>query len=73
MINIRKEIIFISNPFGYGPTGKLLSVMYKAMNNWDCDFYVIGNDLCTEIIGKSDKFKIIELDQRNVDELKKWA
>lgn len=71
MKNIRKEIIFISNPFGYGPTGKLLSVMYKAMNTWDCDFYVVGNDLCTEIVNKSEKFKIIKLDQRNVDELKK--
>lgn len=59
-----KNILIFSNPFGYGPSGKALSIArYIHDNNKNVVVYLCGGSHFKSIAGN--KYKYIELDERN--------
>ncbi len=61
---MKKNILIFSNPFGYGPTGKAVSVAsYISKKFKDCDVYMCGGDLVNSL--KGDDQKYIKVDERS--------
>lgn len=68
-----KYIVCISNPFGFGPTGKIIALMEGLAGRWKKGKIVyIASKLCQEILPGKLKSKIIveTADERNEDVLK---
>lgn len=65
---IDKNLFLFSNPFGYGPTSKLIVIAEEIKKKWPGEIFIAGNGLVEEIIDKN-KFKFIKCDQRNIEEI----
>ena len=65
-----KTILIFSNPFGFGPSGKALSIAQEinSHNKKDC-LYVCGGHQLKAIVG--DSFKFIDLDERSEKDILK--
>jgi len=61
-----KKILIISNPFGYGPTGRAIDVARSLLskNLYDTKIIFGGSGLCTEIFDVKN-VKILNVDQRD--------
>lgn len=65
-----KNILIFSNPYGYGPCGKALSIAREISNHNKKDrVYVCGSSYFKSIVGNSCKF--ISLDERNEKDILK--
>lgn len=74
MKNPKKNLLFISNPFGYGPTGALIPVMQEFASKTKYPITFLGSELCLELLKDIEiggSFKIKEIDERNTLEIKK--
>ena len=61
-----RTAVFFSNPFGFGPTGKMIAVLEEFKKYWDGQIVYASNGLCREIMHISD---IIQKDVDQRDEL----
>lgn len=64
----KKQIVFIANPFGFGPTGKLFPVMDLLHKNTDHELIFFGDSLSREII-QQDYLEYIEVDERSEESI----
>lgn len=69
-----KTIIFFSNPFGYGPTGKVIALLDEFSNSWKGDIVCVANGLTGEMHDLKNKRRInfIKIDERNEEEIVKF-
>lgn len=65
-----KSLLFFSNPFGYGPTATMMAVLRHFENVKSVKIYVIARGLCKEILNNHKNIEIIDIDQRDVSEIK---
>ena len=66
-------IVCISNPFGFGPAGKIIALMEELAKRWRKGKIVyIASKLCQEILPGKLKSKVVveTADERNEDVLK---
>jgi len=68
MNDTRKQIIFISNPFGFGPTGKLYPIMQEMHKRLDCELIYFTGSLSSQII-KADYLKYVQVDERSEEDI----
>ncbi len=69
---MKKTIVIFSNPFGYGPTGNAIPVLYSLLKKVkDTDIIFAGSDLCMEIISDVPVKKIF-VDERNEEQIEKF-
>jgi len=66
-----KSLLFFSNPFGYGPTATMLSVLRHFLKLQDIEITVVARGLCKEILDDYKNIKIIDMDQRAISEIVK--
>lgn len=71
MKNNEKNLIFISNPFGYGPTSTTLAVMLEVFKLWKGRIIFIANKNNKNIINDS-RIKIKILNDRDENILEKY-
>jgi len=73
MKNNKPTLIFVSNPFGYGPTGTLIPVIKEFEEKTQLPLVFVGSGLCLEIFSE-DKYpwkrlEIITANEREFDTL----
>lgn len=64
---MKKTIVLISNPFGFGPTGKAVAVAEEFLRRGYSDIVFLGSKFILDIVGNN--FNKIVLDERNQDQL----
>lgn len=64
---MKKTIVLISNPFGFGPTGKAVAVAEELFKRGYKDIVFMGSKFVLSIV--SDHFTKIIIDERNQDQL----
>lgn len=62
------DLIFFSNPFGYGPTAKAIAVLNECKKLSNIQIHYVASNSCLEIFDDSD-IDIIHADQRNYDKI----
>ncbi|MDD4937400.1 MAG: hypothetical protein PHX34_00050 [Candidatus Shapirobacteria bacterium] len=67
-----KTVIFVSNPFGLGPTGKTVALIEELYSLWKGKIVYAASSMCQETIPEHIKNKIIieNIDERNEEELR---
>jgi len=69
---MKKTIVIFSNPFGYGPTGNAIPILYSLLEKIkDVDIVFAGSNLCMEIVSDIPVKKIC-LDERNESEIENY-
>lgn len=72
MIN-KKQIIVISNPFGFGPTGSAIAIIEQLMASLSGEIELIyaASDKCLEPLSETlrNKIKIVRINERDSDEI----
>ncbi len=65
-------VIFVSNPFGFGPTGKIITVMTALSEKWSGRIVYAASEQCQEPLDPllRSKIEVITLSERNEDELR---
>lgn len=73
MYNQEKTLILFSNPFGYGPTGRLVAILEEFCRLWGGKIVCVASGLTKEPHNKQHdrKVKFVAIDQRNLDAVKK--
>lgn len=68
-----ETVIFVSNPFGFGPTGKTIILIEELQKVWKGKIVYAASDLCLETIPVKVKklIKIEKIDERNAEDLTK--
>lgn len=66
-------IIFISNPFGFGPAGKAIILMEELRKKWHGKIIYIASQKCLDILPEvlKNAIEVIEINERDPQELKK--
>lgn len=66
-------VVFISNPFGFGPAGKAVILMEELRKKWSGRIIYIASQKCLDILPEVLKstIDVIEIDERNPEELTK--
>lgn len=59
-----KTALFFSNPFGFGPTGKMIAVLEEFKKHWDGQIVYASSGLCKEIMHMTDIIQE-DVDQRD--------
>lgn len=67
----KPQLVFVANPFGFGPAGKLFAILNEAKKRYDFEWYFVGGEHCAEI-ADLDNVAFIPLDERNEDEIKSF-
>lgn len=67
---MKKNVIFFSNPFGFGPTAKAIAVMNAAQKLWDANIHYVTDSSCLQIFNIPN-VNIITGDIRNIDNVRK--
>lgn len=64
-------VIFISNPFGFGPAGKTIILIQELRRKWNGRIVYIASQKCLDILPRElrDSIDVIEADERNPDDL----
>ena len=66
----RPTLVFVSNPFGYGPTGTLVPVIKEFEQKTELPLVFLGAGLCLEVIRNNPvewkRLKIIEGNERDI-------
>lgn len=57
-----KDVIFFSNPFGFGPTAKAIALLNVCQNYWDANLHYVTNDDCMQIFNNK-QIHIIKANQ----------
>lgn len=65
---MKKTIVLISNPFGFGPTGKAVAVAEEFLRRGYTEIVFIGNSFVQEIVNPN--FKKIIINERDKDQIK---
>lgn len=67
------KVIFIANPFGFGPAGKAVILMDTLRKKWPGKITFIANQKCLDILpgALKDTINVIEVNERDPDELSK--
>ncbi len=65
-------VIFISNPFGFGPTGKTVALIEELSKSWSGRIVYAASPMCLETLPESikDKIQIENIDERNEESLR---
>jgi len=65
-------VIFVSNPFGFGPTGKLIAIMDTLTSKWSGHVVFAASEQCQEPLGKDlkEKIEVTTISERDCDDLK---
>lgn len=65
-------VIFVSNPFGFGPTGKIVAVMDALSEKWNGHIVYAASEQCQETLGPilRNKIEVITLSERDEGELR---
>lgn len=63
-----KDLIFFSNPFGYGPTAKAIGVLNEFKKVKNVHLHYVASNACLEIFDDTD-VNVIQADQRNYTEI----
>lgn len=66
---MKKNIVFFSNPFGFGLTSKAIALINAGLKYWDANLYYVANADCMPIF-EDKNVQIISADQRNPNEIK---
>ncbi|MFA5025745.1 MAG: hypothetical protein WC503_04530 [Candidatus Shapirobacteria bacterium] len=66
-----KTVIFVSNPFGFGPTGKTVALIEELRHSWSGKIVYAASPMCQETLPESLKNTIIveTIDERNEESL----
>jgi hypothetical protein len=66
-----KTVIFVSNPFGFGPTGKTLALIDELHNSWSGKIVYAASSMCQETLPESLKNNIVveTIDERDEESL----
>jgi hypothetical protein len=69
--NSEKTAIFFSNPFGYGPTGKIIALLDNFSKLWKGNIVCVANGLTSEMHDFKNNKKVIftRIDERNEKEI----
>lgn len=62
------DLIFFSNPFGYGPTAKAIAVLNECKKLSNIQIHYVASSSCLEIFDDPD-IDVIHADQRNYDKI----
>lgn len=64
-------VIFISNPFGFGPSANVISIMQELVNRWDGKVVYGASEMCQELLPVDllSKIKVHTINERNSGEL----
>jgi hypothetical protein len=69
---MKKTIIIFSNPFGYGPTGNAIPILYSLLEKTkNIDIVFAGSGLCMEIVSNV-SVKKVYLNERNESEIENY-
>lgn len=60
-----KHIYFFANPFGYGPTATLISIIHCFVGTKDVELHAVCKGLCCELLKGIPEIEIIQADQRD--------
>lgn len=73
MKSIINTVVFISNPFGFGPCGKAIILMGELRKKWSGKIIYTASQRCLDILPKilKNTIEVIEIDERNPEELAK--
>lgn len=68
--NYEPTLVFVSNPFGYGPTGTIIPVIKKFEEETELPLVFLGSGICLEIIRSKivrwKRLEIIEGNERDI-------
>ncbi len=68
--NYGPTLVFVSNPFGYGPTGTIIPVIKKFEEETEWPLVFLGSGICLEIIRSNTiewkRLRIIEGNERDI-------
>ena len=71
-----KHIVVASNPFGYGPTGNAIPILYELVDRFQesssTTVHFIGSGLCIELLPDIEGVVIHQIDERSVEELESF-
>lgn len=67
---MKKDVIFFSNPFGFGPTAKAIALINICKKYWNVNLHYVTNMDCMQIFNDPD-VHVIMADQRNPNEIQK--
>jgi hypothetical protein len=67
-----QTVIFVSNPFGFGPTGKTMALVEELSSVWPGNIVYAASPMCQELLPEHLKGKIIieNIDERNEESLR---
>lgn len=67
-----KVVIFVSNPFGFGPTGKTVALIEELYSLWKGKIVYAASPMCLETLPEylKDKVLIENIDERNEESLR---
>ena len=70
---MKEVVIFVSNPFGFGPTGKIIGVMDALSRKWNGHIVYAASEQCQEPLGQEirNKIEVITVNERDADSLKR--
>lgn len=71
-MKLSSVVIFISNPFGFGPTGKTVALIEELYKAWPGRIVYAASPMCLETFPEyiKDKILIEKIDERNEDSLR---
>jgi hypothetical protein len=66
-MELNETVIFVSNPFGFGPSGKTLALIDELRNSWSGKIVYAASPMCQETLSTSLKNNIIveTIDERD--------
>lgn len=64
-------VIFISNPFGFGPSAKAISIMQELSNRWEGNIVYGASKMCQELLPADllNKIRVHDINERRSDDL----
>lgn len=73
MKSIIDTVVFISNPFGFGPASKAIILMEELRKKWSGKIIYIASQKCLDILPETlkNEIEVIEIDERDPKELEK--
>lgn len=67
---MRKDIIFFSNPFGFGPTTKVIALLNVCQSCWNANLHYVADDDCMQIFNNQ-KVHVVRANQRDPMEIER--
>ena len=71
-MSLHKTVIFFSNPFGFGPTGKTVALIEELLKHWNGCIVYAASSMCLEPLSNDIKSKIIieSINERDPEQIR---